>query len=85
MNKFTVIASVIFSLAAGLPAASQAQGPSASQIERSQEAIKEEAGLLEGQLKEIGEGEVSEPKRSALGEAKKVSRELAEAAKYFKV
>ena len=47
--------------------------------------IKQKAGLLEGQLREIGEGEVSEPKRSALGEAKKISKELREAANYFKV
>ena len=47
MNKFTVIASVIFSLAAGLPAASQAQGPSASQIQRSQEFLEKEEALQE--------------------------------------
>jgi hypothetical protein len=47
--------------------------------------IKQKTGLLEGQLREIGEGEVSESKRSALGEAKKISKELREAANYFKV
>jgi methyl-accepting chemotaxis protein len=47
--------------------------------------IKQKAGLLEGQLKEIGEGEINESKRHALREAKKISRELNQAADYFKV
>jgi methyl-accepting chemotaxis protein len=47
--------------------------------------IKHKADLLEGHLREIGEGEVNESKRPTLGEAKKVSRELKQAAGYFKV
>ena len=47
--------------------------------------IKQKAGLLEGQLKEIGEGEISESKRNALRETKKISQELNQAASYFKV
>jgi methyl-accepting chemotaxis protein len=47
--------------------------------------IKQKADLLEGYLREIGEGEVNESKRPALGEVKKVSRELKQAAGYFKV